>query len=416
MSATADSVQSVPAEAERSVFQVVLKAPRPVKVLVAGVFLNRTGSFFSTFLVLFLRQLGFSLGQMPIVLLFVGVATPVGSMLGGWASDRFSRRAALVSSTLLAAGGLAVIGFSPNRTVALVGVFLAAMFAQAYLPAASALLVDNTHERDRVPTFAFFRLALNLGAALGPVIAVFIAPHGLKGLFLTSACCYTVFAAVLWFGLRRPPAEPAATAATEQADQKTGAGRTQLGLLMFFAAVLAITVVYVQYSSSVSLAVSAAHSDSAYASLLTLNGVLVIVAEMPLSAWTRRLPWWIPLVLGTAAMAVGIAMSGALHSYLLVATGVLVWSVGEMLFSPVVSSATAALSPADRIGRYQGYLSTVQAAAFALGPAIGIFVYGRSAGALWAGCLVVGVLACAGIAVAGRSANRGGARSAAAEV
>ncbi|WP_035850933.1 MFS transporter [Kitasatospora azatica] len=398
---------------DRSILQVVLKSPRPVKVLVAGVFLNRTGSFFSTFLVLFLRQLGFSLTQMPIVLLFVGAATPIGSLLGGWAADRFSRRIALVSSTLLASGGLAVIGLSPNRNTALVGVFLAALFAQAYLPAASALLVDNTRERDRVPTFAFFRLALNLGAALGPVIAVFIAPHGLKGLFLASACCYAVFAAVLWFGLRHPSAKPTDAEAGPAADQDR-TGHTPLGLLAFFGAVLGITVVYVQYSSTVSLAVSAAHSASAYASLLTLNGVLVIIAEMPLSAWTRRLPWWVPMALGTAAMAIGIAMCGALHSYLLIALGVVVWSAGEMLFSPVVSSATAALSPADRIGRYQGYLATVQAVAFALGPAIGIFVYGRSTGALWAACLVVGVLACAGIAVAGRSAHRLAARSASA--
>jgi predicted MFS family arabinose efflux permease len=415
VSAATDSAEPRTEEAERSVLAVVLHAPRPVKVLVAGVFLNRTGSFFTTFLVLFLRQLGFSLSQMPIILLAVGVAVPVGSMLGGWASDHFSRRTALVSSTILAAGGLAVIGLSPNRATALVGVFIAAMFAQAYVPAASALLVDHTEERDRVPTFAFFRLALNVGAALGPVLAVFIAPHGLKGLFLTSACCYTVFTAVLWFGLPKPSAAAVADGAEKQLQEKARAGHTPLGLLAFFGAALGITVVYQQYASSVSLAVSGTHGDGAYASLLTLNGVLVIVAEMPLSAWTRRLPWWIPLVLGAATIAVGIVMCGALHSYWLVAAGVVVWSAGEMLYFPVAASATAALSPPDRIGRYQGYLNTVQAVGFAMGPAIGIAVYGRSAGSLWAGCLVVGVLACAALAAAGRSASRSAARTAAAE-
>jgi len=396
-------------EHQRSVLQVVLKSPRPVRVLVAGVFVNRTGSFFATFLVLFLSQLGFTVRQMPIVLLAVGVATPIGSLLGGWAADRFSRRTALVGSTALASAGLALIGVSSDRTVALVGVFIAALFAQAYLPAASALLIDHTQERDRVPTFAFFRLALNLGAALGPVVAAFVVPHGLGPLFLVSACCYALFAMVLWLGLEAAPPAAADPADRAAADAKgtgpTGRTRSPAGMFAFYGAVLGITVVYVQYSSTVSLAVSTAHNASVYAALLTLNGVLVIVAEMPLSAWTRRLDWWIPVFAGTACMAVGIAISGAFDSYTLVAFGVVVWSVGEMLFSPVINSAVAAISPRDRIGRYQGYLATVQAVAFALGPAVGTLVYGYSTGALWAGCLVVGAFACAGVVYAGRAAR-----------
>src|SRR5271169_185734 len=83
-------------EAPRSVPQVILHAPRPVRILTAGVFLNRLGSFFSTFLVLLLRQEHFSLHTLPLVLLVVGGAMPIGSLLGGWAADRFSRKTALV--------------------------------------------------------------------------------------------------------------------------------------------------------------------------------------------------------------------------------------------------------------------------------------------------------------------------------
>ncbi|WP_344320827.1 MFS transporter, partial [Streptomyces macrosporus] len=194
-----------PQEKTRSVLSVVRTAPRPVWVLVTGVFLNRAGSFFATFLVLFLRQLGFTPREMPLILLAVGVATPLGSLLGGWASDRLSRKVSLVGSTLLASGGLAVVGLSPDRTVALGGVFFTALFAQAYLPAASALLVDHTEERDRVPIFAFFRLALNLGSTLGPLIAAAVASGGVRPLFVISSCCYALFGLLLWTGLPAAP-------------------------------------------------------------------------------------------------------------------------------------------------------------------------------------------------------------------
>lgn len=384
----------------RPVLHVILGAPQPVWILVIGVFLNRAGSYFATFLTLFLEQTGFTLRQMPIILLLVGLVTPFGSMLGGWAADRFSRKTSLVGTTVLAASGLAIIGVAPTKETALVGVIVAALFAQSYLPAASALLLDHTEEVDRVPIFAFFRLSLNLGAAIGPVLAIALVPYGLHLLFLASCACSVVFATVMLFGLpnsRKRCTEDVPTAAEEFTER-----HFPIHLVVFFAAVLVITLVYVQYSSSVSLAVAETHGASTYATLLTLNAVLVILFELPLSSWTRRLAWRIPMFLGTALMAIGIAINGAFHSYWMIISGVLVWTIGEILFSPVVASAIASLSSSDRVGLYQGYLTTVQAMGFAVGPAIGIFVYGFNAPALWFGCLIAGGLASVGFAFSGR--------------
>ena len=161
-------------------------------------------------------------------------------------------------------------------------------------------------------------------------------------------------------------------------------------------------MIYIQYTSSVSLSVTHRNPASKYAMLLVLNAVLVIVIELPLSAWTRRLTWWKPVMLGTALMAVGITVSGAFSPIGVVLVGVILWTVGEILFSPVVATALAGLAPAGRIGRYQGYLTTVQAAGFALGPAVGTFIYAFSPSVLWSGCLVVGALACSAYAFAGQ--------------
>lgn len=387
----------------RSIFTIVRHAPRPVLVLVAGVFLNRAGSFFATFLVLFLQQLGFSTREMPIILLTVGIATPLGSLLGGWASDRLSRKTSLVGSTLLASCGLGVIALAPNKTLALAGVFVAAFFAQAYLPAASALLVDHTQERDRVPIFAFFRLALNLGSTVGPLLAATVAKDSIRPLFLISCCSYALFALVLTVGL---PPVPSTAARPPRGTR--GVRRIPLRLLAFYLSIVAITAVYVQYNSTVALSVFGAHGADSYAYLLTLNGTLVILCEMPLSGLTRRVAWWIPTTAGTILMTVGIVLSGAAGSYLAVVVGVAIWTFGEMLFSPVVSSATASLAPPDRVGRYQGYLSTVQAAAFGLGPAAGTFVYSYDTRVLWLSCAGLGALASLGFVAVGRKARKTG--------
>lgn len=391
-----------PPAVDRPVLRVILDSPRPVWILVCGVLLNRAGSYFATFLTLFLQQLGFSLRQMPLILLVVGLAIPCGSMLGGWASDRFSRKMSMVGTTLLAAAGLALIGLAPNREAALVGVFVAALFAQSYLPAASALLVDHTAKRDRVPVFAFFRLALNVGAAIGSLLAVVLAPHGLDLLFLVDALTYLIFSVVLLVGLpdSRRAADPSVTANGDGGSAPTTRA-VHLRLLAVLGGVLGVTMVYVQYSSTVPLAVARYHDAAAYAGLLTLNAVLVILVEVPLSSWTRKLPWRVPLVLGTGCMAGGIVVCGAVRPFPVVVAGVVGWTIGEILFSPVVASAVAALASADRIGIYQGYLATVQAAAFALGPAAGTFGYGANPALLWILCLAVGALAAASFWFAG---------------
>lgn len=389
----------------RFVLRVLMSAPRPVWVLVIGVFLNRSGAFFATFLTLFLQEIGFSLQQIPLILVVVGVAMPTGSMLGGWAADRFGRKTTLIGCTLMASGSFLVIGLAPGQFVALTGVFGAALFAQAYLPAASALLVDHTEERDRVPVFALFRLALNLGATLGPLLAAAVSTYGIGPLFLVSSAAGVVFVLVLSLGL--PSAVPPGTAGTagDTGSGRSGRGTAEIGLVVFMAAVLCVTAVYAQYSSSVSLSVADDHGTRLYALMLTASGALIILCEIPLSSITRRLPWHIPVTIGTVLMAGGIALAGAFQSLLLIMIGVVVWTVGEMLYSPVVSSAVASLSPPERVGRYQGYLGTVQAAAFSLGPALGTWTYGTAPGALWVGCLVVGAIAAGAFLTAGRWAR-----------
>ena len=122
-------------------------------------------------------------------------------MLGGWLSDRYTRKSSLITTTLSSSVGLFIIAISDGRAMALIGVVIAALSARSYLPAASALLVDHTAESDRVPVFALFRLLLNLGAATGSLMAIAIVPHGVHLLFFLSSCSSLLFSGVLFVGL-----------------------------------------------------------------------------------------------------------------------------------------------------------------------------------------------------------------------
>jgi predicted MFS family arabinose efflux permease len=393
----------------RSVLQVVLHTPRPVRILILGIFVSRTGSFFATFATLFLSNRGFAAKTLPAVLVAIGVAGMVGSLAGGWLADRIGHRATLVSSMLASSAAVSILVASPTHPLIVLAVCLVALCTQSYTPAASALLIVNTDPADRVPTFAFFRLALNVGAALGALIAGVLATRSYTELFTVEAVAYAACALVIFFGLRHARPEPDPAAAEElaeqvaDADQPPAASSTPpqarhlpawvLCLLLF-----GVAAVYAQYQSTLPLQlVSHGYSTAFYGALLALNGVLVMALELPISSVTRRLPWVLPIVAGVLLMTAGLVVSAVLTLTAVVVIGFVAFTAGEMAFAPVTNAAVAELSPVGTEARYQGLLATAQSLGFSLGPAIGTSVFALSHDALWWGTSVTTAALAAGL-------------------
>ncbi len=395
----------------RSVLQVVLHTPRPVRILILGIFVSRTGSFFATFATLFLTDRGFAAKTLPAVLVAIGVAGMVGSLAGGWLADRIGHRSTLVLSMLASAAAVSILVASPTHSLIVLAVCLVSLCTQSYTPAASALLIVNTDPADRVPTFAFFRLALNVGAALGALIAGVLASRSYTELFAVEAVAYTACALVIFLGLRhaRPESDP--VAAEELVERVAEAGEPPaapapstapparhlppwvLCMLLF-----GVAAVYAQYQSTLPLQlVGHGYSTAFYGALLALNGVLVIAFELPISAVTRRLPWVLPIVAGVVLMAAGLVAAAVLTLTVVVVLGFIAFTAGEMAFAPVANAAVAELSPPGTEARYQGLLATAQSLGFSLGPAIGTSVFALSHDTLWWGTSITTAALAAGI-------------------
>ena len=93
----------------------------------------------------------------------------------------------------------------------------------------------------------------------------------------------------------------------------------------------------------------------------------------------------------------GMALLPLGSSFLYVAFTVVVWTVGEMLVFPMLSTVVADRAGADSLGRYMGVLNLAAAMAFVTAPLAGTWVYQHlGMRALWFGCGGVGVLAWAG--------------------
>ena len=151
-----------------------------------------------------------------------------------------------------------------------------------------------------------------------------------------------------------------------------------------------------QHSATFPLAVQdAGLSLAAYGTLAALNGIIIVVVELPLTTVTRRYPARAVIALGWLLIGVGFALTGLADAALALALTVAVWTLGEVVSSPVSGAYVADLAPERLRGRYMGAWSFTWGIGLVAGPLLGTALYAWRPGALWLTCFLLGALSAA---------------------
>lgn len=381
-----------------TVRQSLRELPPTAWVLFAGTFVNRFGSFVIVFLVLYLRDEGFSTPQAGLAVSAYGIGSMAASLVGGQLADRLGRRDAIALSMFASAAAMLALSQAHTLPTILVLAALAGLAAEAYRPASAALLTDLTTEGDRVTAFAMYRLAINLGFTAGPAAAGFLAEWSFTWLFVGDAVTSVVYGVVALVAF------PHGQRVSRHEERRGEALRTIVGdraFLVFLAASTAGAFVYMQQSATFPIAVQdAGLSLALYGALVSLNGIVIVLVELPLTGVTRRFPPRPVIALGFLLVGVGFALMGLAETALAFAVTVAIWTLGEIVNAPVASAYVADLSPERLRGRYQGAWSFTWGLGLVLGPTVGTALYAWRPAALWLACLAFGALA-AGLMVLG---------------
>src|SRR5262249_45783886 len=148
-------------------------------------------------------------------------------------------------------------------------------------------------------------------------------------------------------------------------------------------------------------------AESTYGVVIALNGVLIILIQPTATRALQRFRR--SRVLAAAALLIGTgfgmyAIPGAAAWY---ATGVAVWTLGEIATSPTSSSIVADLAPTHLRGRYQGVFIMSWGLAMFVAPTLGTLVLARRGGpTLWTVCLAIGCFVSAGQLAIARARSR----------
>jgi MFS family permease len=371
-------------------FRENLKALPPAAwILFGGTFINRFGTFVIPFLILYLTRIGYTSAQAGLAVGAYGVGHLIASSAGGHLADRIGRRNTIVLSMFGSAASMLALSQARGYVAIVILTCITGSLSELYRPASYALVGDLVGDEHRVTAFGLYRLAVNLGFAAGPATAGFLADHSFTLLFIGDAATSIVYGFIALFAL---PHGLRTYVKTERTGEALRVAARDKPFVIFLLATLCITTVDFQLGSTFALHVKAAGFPSrVYGLLISMNGMLIVVFELAVTQWTRRFHPRPMIALGYLLAGVGFALTGLAHTIPLLAATVVVWTLGEMISSPVASSYAVQLAPEQYRGRYLGLVMMMWSLGMMIGPPAGTFVFERNPAAVWIACGILGI-------------------------
>ena len=380
-----------PAE-RRTMRRNIRELPPSAWFLIGGSVINRFGSFVVPFLVLYLRKQGFSIERSGLAVAAYGGGELIAGPLGGMLADRLGRRATIASSMFASAAAMIALSQAHAYTSILGLAFAAGLVSEARRPASLALLTDLVPSGQRVTAFAVLRTSENVAFAGGMALGGFVANTSFLWLFIGDAASSVVY------GLIALGALPEGLRVSRAEEVRRGGGLSGVAadpaFLLFLVATVLLAFIYFQPQATLPLHVRRAGlSNADFGLLLSLNGILVVLFELPLSSLTMRRPPRHVLAVGFLLVGLGFSLTGLAHSLGALALTVAVWTLGEMVAAPVAYAYVADIAPEHMRGRYQGLFFFSFSSGAVLGPAIGTFLYARGENTFWGICGGLGLVA-----------------------
>ncbi|MEU8269148.1 MFS transporter [Sphaerisporangium sp. NPDC049002] len=368
------------------------ESPFAVKALLFGVLVNKLGSFVQVFLILFMTTRGFTGVQGGIALGVYGAGSVAGVLIGGTLADRIGARMTIVLGMVGTAVLLVAVLHIRWYAGILAAVALVGMISQVYRPAASSYIAALISSDRQVMITAMYRLALNLGTTAAPLLGTALAAVSYDLLFYGEAAAALCYAVIVLVALPRGTVASGATPVSHTGGYLVVLRDRRFVAFMF--AVMLNSAVYIQYMSTLPLAIrEAGFGTFWYGVMLAINGAIVICFELLMTKivqmWRMRRVVTVGFFLLGAGMAV-YALPGGLAVFVI---GTLLWTLAEIIQGPSMFAYPALAAPPESSGRYQGATHAMFGIGTAVGPAIGVVLWSSLGKPAWIIMGAISVLA-----------------------
>lgn len=378
-------------------------------LLWTGTLINRLGGFVIPFLTLYLTsQREIPVSQAALMVSLFGAGSFIAQLTGGELTDRLGRRPVMLTSFLVTPAAMIALGFARAIPLIAVSTFAVGFFTDLYRPAVGAAIADLVPSESRTRAYGYNYWAINLGAAIAPVVAGLLANYTYLALFIGDALTTLAFGLIVYFGIRETRPVQAQSAKQATARERLAQLKREPILLLFSLLALFFGIIYMQ--GFVTLPVdmgSHGLGPEQYGLAVAVNGFLIVLISIPISNMAGHWPRFKAMAASAVFLGLGFGFTALADTFPLFALSVGIWTLGEIAASAVAPAIIADLSPIELRGLYQGIFGSAWGLSFFIGPLLGGQVYDAlGADALWGSCLILGVLLAFGFLALGIPARR----------
>lgn len=342
-------------------------------------------------------KVGFIMSISPIASLF-------GSMVGGRLADLYGRKRMMVFSTLGTSIILVLFSVVEGYTAFLILSILLGISNSFFNPAASAMVADVTEPDERTEAYGLLRVGSNLGTVIGPLLGSSIVFFSKDSLFYIAATALGLYSIAQLILLKETLPAGKDTNSNKE-DTKIPFKKVMNiilsdKLLLFYVATgVIISMGFSQIEGMLPLYFKQRFSShfgewNPYPFLMSINGLLVVLFQFPISSYLSNRSIGKTMFYGTVLFGLGILSIGFAPPILLsigfgkwlilffLAIIFIYYTFGEMVMSPVQMTFVANIAPEELRATYMAVGSMKWTIGGFLGPLLGGFLFDLKLG-LW---------------------------------
>ena len=367
--------------------------PRNMYIMFLATVINRFGDFVMPFLTSYLTlKIGLSYGVAGIIVtinLLMGIPS---SLLGGKFADEIGRKRTYLIAQTTSALCLIPCAFLKNPILIVAFLMLATFFNGAVRPSLNAIITDILPPEHRQQGFSLQYLGINIGVAIGPIVAGVLFRNLLPLLFIGDAFTSFIALFLIWKNIKEvKPEELKHTAYSESEKEEKGnilqAIWNRPYIILFLMIYILFSFVYTQHKFALPLTTDQVFGGSGAAKfgvLMSVNAITVLVCTVTITSITKRFKPLINIALAGIFYAVGFGMLAFIDSFFLFILSTVIWTIGEILVVTNFGVYLADNSPSNFRARFNALGSLSWSIGGALGTSIaGSFIQNINLNCFW---------------------------------
>lgn len=348
-------------------------------LLALVMFINQSGSMVLPFLGVYMTTvLDFSLKNAGIVLSAFGVGSILGSLVGGWLTDKLGSYKVQTFSLFLSIPFYVIIPIFQSFESLCLAIFFLSFIKELFRPANSASVSYYANPKNITRAFSLNRMALNLGYSIGPAIGGFLAAVSYNFLFYTNAVMSFLAGLLFFFYFRNKKGNEPKKVVSEKAQQMNSKSAYTDGKFVLFSIFIAIyAFCFFQILNTLPLFYKnvALMSEKEVGLLMGFNGIVVFILEMALVHYAeKKFTLSSTMIIGSLFCGLSFLVLIPTHTVWILYMSIFLISISEILIMPFASTVAVNRSNIFNRGSYMGLNGISFSIAFITSPLLGTMI------------------------------------------